>query len=210
MAETLQVEKRTKTGKLNNRRLRCEGRLPAVLYGHGEESVSLIVPADQLRSTLRHGGKVVDLTGDASGQALLQHVEWDTFHQHLLHVDLLRVDASERVEVEVPLLLHGEAPGEHEGGVVEHLVHYVEIETSPIAIPEALHININRLKLHGSITVGEISDLPEGAKLVTDAKTVAVHCVEPTPEVEEEAAGAAEPELIGRKAEDEEEGEKEK
>ena len=79
-----------------------------------------------------------------------------------------------------------------------------------IAIPEALHVNINRLKLHGSITVGEITDLPEGAKLVTDAKTVAVHCVEPTPEVEEEAAGAAEPELIGRKAEDEEEGEKEK
>jgi large subunit ribosomal protein L25 len=210
MAETLQVEKRTKTGKLHNRRLRIEGRLPAVLYGHGEESVSLVVPADQLRATLRHGGKVVELAGDASGQALLQHVEWDTFHQHLIHVDLLRVDATERVEVEVPLLLHGEAPGEREGGVVEHLLHYVEIETSPIAIPEALHVNINHLKLNGSITVSEITDMPAGATLVTDAKTVAVHCIEPAPEVEEEAAGAAEPEVIGRKAEDEEEGAKEK
>jgi large subunit ribosomal protein L25 len=210
MAETLQVEKRTKTGKLNNRRLRCEGRLPAVLYGHGKDSVNLIVPADQLRTTLRHGGKVVELAGDASGQALLQHVEWDTFQQHLLHVDLLRVDASERVEVEVPLLLHGEAPGEHEGGVVEHLLHYVEIETSPIAIPEALHININRLKLHDALTVSDIMDLPAGAKLVTDAKAVAVHCIEPAPEVEEEDAAAAEPELIGRKADEDEEGEKEK
>ena len=67
----------------------------------------LTIPADQLRATLRHGHKVVDLAGDASGQALLQDVQWDAFHQHLVHVDLLRVDANERVTVEVPLLLMG-------------------------------------------------------------------------------------------------------
>ena len=74
------------------------------------------------------------------------------FSSICIHVDLLRVDASERVTVEVPLLLRGEAPGEKEGGVVVHLVHYVEIETSPIAIPEALHININHWRLHQSLT----------------------------------------------------------
>lgn len=207
MADILQVTKRSQTGKRNNWRMRCTGYLPGILYGHGEEPVMLTVPADQLRATLRHGHKVVDLAGDASGQALLQDIQWDAFQQHLVHVDLLRVDANERVEVEVPLLLKGEAPGEKAGGVVAHLLHYVEIETSPIHIPEALHININHLELLGSLTVADVYDLPEGAKVLTEAKTVAVQCNEPEAEVEEEAAAAgAEPEVIGRKADEDEEG----
>lgn len=205
MSDTLQVEKRDFKGKRRNHRLRLEGKLPGIIYGHGEEPLSVIVPADQLRATIRHGHKVVDLAGAASGQALLQHVEWDVFQQHLIHVDLLRVDASERVTVEVPLLLRGEAPGEKEGGIVAHLVHHVEIETSPIAIPEALHININHLGLHQELTLADIIDMPAGATLVTDAETVAVTCEEPAPEIEEEAGAAgAEPEVIGRKAAEEE------
>ncbi len=210
MADILNVEKRTTTGKRSNWRMRCEGKLPGIIYGHGEEPVMVTIPADQLRATLRHGQKVVDLAGAASGQALLQDVQWDAFQQHLVHVDLLRVDANERVTVEVPLLLKGEAPGEHEGGVVVHMVHYVEIETSPISIPEALHININHLQLHGSLKVGDVYDLPQGATLVTDADDVAVQCEEPAAEPEEElAAAGAEPEIIGRKAEDEDAAEKE-
>jgi large subunit ribosomal protein L25 len=210
MPDILQVAKRTETGKRYNWRLRCTGHLPGIIYGHGEEPVMVSIPADQLRATLRHGHKVVDLAGDATGQALLQDIQWDAFQQHLVHVDLLRVDANERVTVEVPLLLKGEAPGEHHGGVVAHLVHYVEIETSPIHIPESLHININHLELHGSLKVGDIYDLPEGATLVTDADDVAVQCEEPVAEPEEElAAAGAEPEVIGRKADDDEESEKE-
>src|SRR5690606_29370986 len=99
---------------------------------------------------------------------------------------------------------------EHEGGVVEHIIHHVEIETSPLAIPDALHISVKNLHLNGTLTLGDIYDLPEGAKLITDPKTIAVTCHEPAAEVEEEAgAGAAEPEVIGRKAaEDEEAAEK--
>lgn len=209
MSETLKVEKRTQRGKRNNHRLRCQGIVPGIVYGHGEEPIAVSVHADQLRASLRHGAKVVDLEGDASGQALLQDVQWDAFQQHVLHVDLLRVDASERVTVEVPLLLKGEAPGEHDGGVVEHLVHHVEIETSPIAIPESLHISINHLTLNGSLKLSDIFDLPQGATLVTDPDAIAVRCEEPAPEAEEEVAVAgAEPEVIGRKAA-EEEGEEE-
>jgi large subunit ribosomal protein L25 len=208
MADILHVEKRTETGKRRNWRMRCEGKLPGIVYGHGEEPLMVTIPADELRATLRHGHKVVDLAGAASGQALLQDIQWDVFQQHLVHVDLLRVDANERVTVEVPLLLKGEAPGEKEGGIVAHLIHYVEIETSPITIPEALHININHLQLHGSLKVGDVYDLPEGATLVTDADDVAVQCEEPAAEPEEEVlAAGAEPEVIGRKAEDEEEAE---
>ena len=211
MSDTLKVERRTTRGKRNNHRLRCQGIVPGIVYGHGEEPLSVTVAGDQLRASLRHGAKVVDLSGDATGQALLQDVQWDVFMRHVLHVDLLRVDASQRVTVEVPLLLRGEAPGEKEGGVVEHLVHHVEIETSPISIPEALHISINHLALHGSLRFSDILDLPAGATLVGDPKTVAVHCVEPKAEEELDALAGApvEPELIGRKAAEEGEGEEE-
>ena len=207
MSEVLEVTKRELHGKLNNGRLRREGILPAVLYGHGKEPISLSVSADSLRATMRHGAKVVDLKGAADGQALLQEVQWDTFQQHILHVDFLRVDAKDRVTIEVDLLLRGEAPGEHEGGVVEHLVHHMEIETDPGHIPDHLHVSINHLHLGGSLKIKDIIDLPEGAKVIGDPEMVLVHCVEPVEAPDEEVAEGAEPEVIGRKAEDEEEAE---
>lgn len=206
MSDVLKVSVRESLGKLNNRRLRAEGIVPAVLYGHGEGSVSLKLAADQLRASLRHGAHVVELQGAASGQALLQDIQWDTFQQHILHVDLLRVDAKERVTVEVPVVLRGQAPGENEGGVIEHLMHSIEIETTVASVPENLHISINDLHLHGVLKAADIEDMPEGATVVGDADATIVQCVEPTvvPDEEEEVAtGAAEPEVIGEKSDDE-------
>jgi large subunit ribosomal protein L25 len=207
MSEVLEVAKRELHGKLNNGRLRRSGKLPAVLYGHGKEPISLTVTVDGMTATLRHGAKVVELKGAADGQALLQEIQWDTFQQHVLHVDLLRVDAKDRVTIEVALLLRGEAPGEHEGGVVEHLVHHLEIETDPGHIPDSLHVNVNHLHLGGALKIKDIIDMPEGAKVIDDADMVLVQCVEPTEALEEEVAEGAEPEVIGRKAGDEEEAE---
>jgi len=208
MSDVLEVSERELLGKLNSRRLRAEGIVPAVLYGHGEKSVSLKLPAIQLRASLRHGAQVVDLKGAAKGQALLQDIQWDTFQQHILHVDLLRVDAKELVKVEVPIVLRGEAPGENEGGVVEFLHHSIEIETSVASIPDNLHISLKNLHLGGSFKAADIEDMPAGATIVGNADAVLVQCVEPAAEVEGEAAGATgvEPEVIGQKDSDEEGG----
>ena len=203
MSDLLEVEPRLARGKLNNRRMRRSGKLPAVLYGHGQESVSLTVCADQLDASLRHGAHLVQLKGAAEGQALLQDVQWDTFQQYVLHVDLLRVDASDRVKVEIPVLLRGEAPGLNEGGVIEHLHHSVEIETNATNIPDKLHISINDLHLGGSLKAADIEDLPEGAKVLTGE--VLVQCVEAKVDAEEDDAidGGFEPEVIGQKADEE-------
>src|SRR3989337_2068169 len=83
MSELLHVEKRKAVGKRNKVRVRRQGRLPAVLYGHGEEAVSLTLAADEFEASLRHGAKVVDLDGDASGKALLQDVPWEPFFQQV-------------------------------------------------------------------------------------------------------------------------------
>lgn len=205
MSETLEVAVRETRGKLRNRRMRAGGQLPGILYGHGQEPISVTIPTDQMEATLRHGAKVVDLRGAADGQALLQDIQWDTYQQHVLHVDLLRVDASDRVEVEVPLALRGEAPGEREGGVVDILIHSLEIETSPGAIPDQLHLNVNKLHLGGELKVSDIEDLPAAAKVLLDSDTTLVECRLPVelPDEDEAAAGGEEPEVIGRKEEEE-------
>ena len=212
MSELLHVEKRSARGKRNNVRLRRGGRLPAVLYGHGEEAVSLTLAADQFEASLRHGAKVVDLDGDASGKALLQDVQWDTFFQHVLHVDLLRVRAGERVTVDVPVELRGEAPGTREGGVLQQPIHSLEIEVALDVIPDKLHLNINHLEIDGYLTAKDIEDLPEGATILSDEEAVIVQCVPPVADEEEaaaEEAATAEPEVIGKGKEEEEGEEKE-
>ena len=208
MSEVLEVALRESRGKLRSRRLRREGKLPAVLYGHGQDSVSLTISADEVETTLRHGAHVVELKGAAKGQALLQDIQWDTFQLHVLHVDLLRVDASDRVTVVIPLVRHGEAPGENEGGVVEMLFHSLEIETSPAAIPERFEINVNGLHLNGELTVADIQDVSEDVKFSIEMDTTVVQCVEPTvlPDEEEAVVSGEEPEVIGQKDDDEEAG----
>jgi large subunit ribosomal protein L25 len=212
MANLLEVESRKQFGKRNNRRLRDEGKLPAVLYGHGEEPQSLTLSADQLESNVRHGAKVLDLSGAATGKALLQDLQWDTFFHHVLHVDLLRVHAGEKVTVEVPIELRGEAQGANDGGVVEQLIHSVEIEVPLDLVPEKLHVNIKNLQVGGSLLIKDIFDLPAGATVSIDPEEVVVHCELPVAQEEEaaeEAAGAAEPEVISKGKEEEEEGEAE-
>jgi large subunit ribosomal protein L25 len=208
MAELLHVETRKSVGKRNNVRLRRAGRVPAVLYGHGEDAVNLTLAADEFEASLRHGAKVVDLDGAASGKALLQDVQWDTFFHQVLHVDLLRVRAGERVTVEVPIELRGESPGVQNGGVLEQMIHSIEIEVALDVIPEKLHVKINKLEIGEQLTIKDIIDLPEGAKVLADEDDMIVHCIQPAAEEEEAAAeegAAAEPEVIAKgKQEDEE------
>ena len=212
MANLLKVEQRKQFGKRHNRRMRDDGKLPAVLYGHGEEVVSLALSADELEASVRHGAKVVELSGAANGKALLQDVQWDTFFHHVLHVDLLRVRAGEKVTVEVPIELRGESPGANDGGVVEQLIHSVEIEVPLDLVPEKLHVSIKNLQVGGTILIKDIIDLPAGATVSVDADEVVVHCELPVAadeEAAEEVAGAGEPEVISKGKDDEEEGEAE-
>lgn len=206
MAEVLHVEKRDSHGTRNARRIRKAGRIPAILYGHGEANRSLAVPADEMRAVVRHGGRVVELQGAVAEKAFIRELQWDTFGQEMLHVDFTRISEHERVEVKVRVELRGQAAGVKEGGVVEHHVHEVEIECEALSIPEHLEVNINELKVGESVAASGLQ-LPPGATLISDAEAVVVQCVEARDEAaDEEAAapGAAEPEVIGRKAEEEE------
>lgn len=205
MPEELKVELRQPHGKLQNRRLRAAGAIPAVLYGHGKENVALSVDAGALRDVVRQGTRLVSLTGAVSESALIRELQWDTWGANILHVDFTRISMDEKVEVEVEVALRGEAPGVREGGVVQQLVHQVTLNCPAGSIPDRLWVNINHLALNGEIKLSEL-ELPQGATVEGDPDTVVVQCVVPTEAPEEEPTdrGPAEPEVIGAKKEAEE------
>jgi large subunit ribosomal protein L25 len=207
MADVLNVTIRNTRGSREARRLRKSGAIPAVLYGHMQETISLAVPADELSAVLRHGGHVVRLQGAVRDTALIREVQWDVWGSHVLHVDFARVSEDERVEVEIPIELRGEAPGAREGGMLEHLLHSIRVACSATSVPDRIQVRINELGINQSITVGDLS-LPAGVTVLADPQTVVVQCVpaRAVPAEEEPALpGAAEPELIGRKPSEEEE-----
>ncbi|MBX7074439.1 MAG: 50S ribosomal protein L25 [Pirellulales bacterium] len=205
MAETLTVQIREQRGSRQSQRLRRQGQVPAVLYGHGAEPVSLCVPAEQVSAAIRHGSRLVDLSGAVSEKALIGDLQWDTYGNDVLHLDFVRVSEGERVTLTVSLETRGEAPGVKEGGVLDLVLHELEIECPVTAIPEKILVNVKELHLEQHLTAGQLT-LPPEVTLVTDADVTVVTCHAVSEEGEESAApGAGEPEIIGRKAESDEE-----
>lgn len=196
---TLNVEKRETLGKKNNKRSRANGKVPAVIYGHKEENVSLTLAEDEISAALRHGSRFVQLKGAVNEKALIKECQWDTWGQELLHVDFTRVSEHEKIHVTVPIELRGEAPGVREGGVVKHTLHEIALECEAMSVPDHVIVNINHLELNQTIHVSDL-ELPSGSKSLNDPTQIVVACP-PVVEVEEksETVGENEPEVIGRK-----------
>ena len=116
MSDTLEVTLRKDTGTRAARRLRKEGRVPAVLYGHGEKCVDLTTTREAVEAMVRHGSRFVELIGEVKTAAVVRELQWDTFGVEPIHVDFLRVSKSDRVKVKVPIDLKGECPGQRAGG----------------------------------------------------------------------------------------------
>jgi large subunit ribosomal protein L25 len=139
----------------------------------------------------------------------VRDVQWDHLGKEVLHLDFARVSADEAIETTVRLELHGTAPGVSEGGVLEQLVHELDVKCRATAIPDVIRVEIGGLHLNQGLHVRDLA-LPEGVTATDDPDRLLVHVV--TPRAEAEAAGIvggpSEPEVIGRKAEDKEEEKK--
>jgi large subunit ribosomal protein L25 len=212
MAESLLVaERRNTRGKREAARLRKKGLVPAVLYGHKEETISLTLNQDELSKAIRHGVRVLDLkAAGKTEKALIRDVHWDHLGMELLHVDFARVAADERIVVMVPVELRGIAPGVAGGGVLDQPLHRLSVECLAIAVPESIRVNIGELQLGGVIHVRDLV-LPPDVKAMADPDAVVVHVTlkqaEPEAAVAPAPTEAAEPEVIGRQRTEEEESE---
>lgn len=197
MSDVIEVKCRDTSGSKRIRRLRATGVVPGVVYGHGQETQSVVMSRDQIFATIRQGHRLVELKGDLQDKAFIREVQWNTFGSEVLHVDFFRVSEKDKLRTVLPIELRGEAAGIREGGVVEFVLHEVEIECPVASLPDKLLLNVSDLKLRGAIHASEIP-LPAGAKLLSDGGVVVVHCISPKGEEELLAATAtaAEPELI--------------
>jgi large subunit ribosomal protein L25 len=212
-AINLTADLRDSTGRKRNRRLRGTGKVPAVLYGHGEPCVNLALPRDAVWGIVRQGAHLVELSGAVTHTALIREVQWNTFGTEILHLDLNRVSKDDRVRIHVPVELKGDAPGVKAGGVVQHVAHSLEIEVPVINIIDRFEVRLTSLELDHAIHAREVK-LPEGAKLLSDPDTVIATCALPRLDLPEPTAAApaaegAEPEVIAKKKEEEGEAEEE-
>ncbi len=206
MSDVLQVEKREEMGSLATRRLRRSGNVPAVLYGKGQANEHLAISATQVKLVARNHIKMVQLDGAVKETALVSDMQWDPLGIEVLHLDLIRVDLKEKVQVTVSIHVHGDPAGVHEGGVLIENLHQVDISCPASSIPEQVGLAVTDLHVGQNATAGDL-ELPEGCELVTPADTVVAHVEAPrgdAPEVEAEA-GPTEPEVISKGGEKEEE-----
>jgi large subunit ribosomal protein L25 len=202
---------RTETGKGASRRARRNGRVPAVLYGHGTEPQHLELSAHDFAAVLRHTGTNAVLTLDIEGKeqlALTKSLEIHPIRRNIQHADLLVVSRGEKVTVEVTIVVEGEAIP---GTLVTQETNTIQIEADVQAIPEQLTVSVEGAEVGTQFTAGGM-DLPSGVSLISDPETLVVNVVAaPTEEdleaegggasVEEQAAEAAEAEAEGEDAE---------
>ncbi len=208
MAEiTLPAATGRTTGTRPSRRLRAEGRVPATVYGLGSEAVSVSVDWRELRGALTTDAGVnalinLEIDGHASELTIVKDLQRHAIRRSVLHVDFLRVSRDVAIEVDVPIVLHGEAEEvTRNDGVVDHMLFQLTIRAKPGAIPNEISVDISELSINEAIRVGDLT-LPPGVETDADPEEPIVIGQPPqaeAPEVAEgeEAEGAAEGEAEG-------------
>ncbi len=215
MAEIkLHASHRAPQGTRTVRRLRGEGKIPGVVYGMGGDPVTLTVDWRELRAALvtEQGlNAVIHLEIDgASTPTLVKDMQRHPVRRNVLHVDFLRVDLDKTVDVEVPIVLEGEAEAiTREGGVVDQMLTALLITAKPNDIPASLTLDISDLEIGHALRVGDIA-LPPGVTTSVEAEEAVVagqHGVSEADLIPEGAEGEEGEEGEGEEGEEGAEGE---
>ena len=190
----ISAEPRTEFGKGGARRTRRAGRVPAVLYGHGEAPRHIALPAREFAAAIRHGGMTqvfnIALSDGTQILALAKAIQRDPLKDTFEHVDLLIVRLGEKVTVEVPVQVIGEAA---RGTLVIHEHDKLAVTAEALHLPDHLEVSIEGLEAGRRVTAGDVT-LPDGVELAADPKTtVAIVSIAPSAEqLEGEGAGEVE------------------
>jgi large subunit ribosomal protein L25 len=196
MEQKLKAEHRDGSGKGVARKIRADGRVPAVVYGHGGAPVAVSVDARDLFHVLHTDAGMnvlvdVRLDGDHF-LAMPREVQRDHLRGRFIHVDFLRIARDEKITVEVPITLVGESHGVKEGGVIEHHLWNLQVECFPQDVPTNVDADITALGINESL---KVSDLTVDAKctVLSPPDEVVVAVVPPQVlRVEEEEAAEGE------------------
>lgn len=209
----LKAEKRESAGKGTSRKLRGAGRIPVVLYGRGEDTRSLSVDAHELellmqRVHLENTIVQLQISGERSAvKALAREVQRHPSRPVILHVDFYQIHAGEKITVEIPVRLVGQAPGVKAGGLMQHSLTEMEVRCLPDNIPEYVELSVEGMEVGDSLHVRD-AQLPDGVEATQDLDRTICSLIPPQAGVvepgAEEAAAAegGEPEVIRRAKEE--------
>ncbi|HEX6938440.1 MAG TPA: 50S ribosomal protein L25/general stress protein Ctc [Longimicrobiales bacterium] len=206
----LKAAPREERGKGAARRLRAAGRVPAVVYGHGEDARPLSVDAHELerlfsRISVENTLIQLEIDGQPGARVLVREVQTHPYRPEVLHVDFYQVHAGERLTVGVPLHLVGTPEGVKMGGVLDQTLHEIEVRCLPDRIPEAIEVDVSGLAVGDSLHIRDVA-LPEGVELHDDAdRTICsvgaptVAALETEAEAPEGVGGEVQPELVRKR-----------
>lgn len=196
---TLTAQPREGTGTRAARRLRKQGLIPAVVYGHGEPVAHITVSAEEFqRAVVKLHARTFTLTVDGkSDTVLLKDLQWDHLGKEMVHADFERHDLTERVKVTVPVELRN-MPRATGGGVLDQPLHSLHVECALGSIPDAIRVDLSTLALGHPVHVRELT-LPEGVTVLDPPEAVVVQLKLPGAEAAPAEAGPAEPEVLTAK-----------
>lgn len=216
---SLNASPREGTGKGSSRKLRAAGRVPAVIYGHGEDTRLLSVDEHELEllfSRIHVENTVIDVTIEGEKKAvkaLVREVQKHVVRDNVLHVDFYQIHAGEKVTVEIPIRITGTSPGVKLGGILQHSLSEIEVRCLPDQIPETIVIDVSELGIGDSIHVRDITPPPGVEFYVDKDRTVCsvmapvVSAAEPGEVAEVPEDVVVEPEVIGKGKGEEDESE---
>ena len=210
MDAKITVKSRDAQGSAGARRLRRAGWVPGVIYSDGTAARPVSLPKHEFEQMLRHHTSEhvmikIQIDGGKEESVLLKDVQHDALSDGVVHVDLQKVAMDKKLHLEVPVELIGEAEGvKNQGGVLDHLLHHIEISCFPADIPESITVDVSALKLGDMLTVKDIHIDASKYTILLDAEvgvaSVSLPKVIEEPVAEEAAAAApTEPEVIREK-----------
>jgi large subunit ribosomal protein L25 len=214
--ETLQLEAAVRGDDMTPAAIRRRGMIPAVIYGRGMSPVSLRVEYRSFEKVLSLGGRnlIINLTtvgpsGQETQPVMVKEVQVSPRRGNMIHVDFHRISLKEKVHAAVPIALVGEEEVEKRGGIIQHQERQVTVECLPTDIPGRVHVDVSSLEIGDHVTIGDLK-FPANVVPIQDKDIVVVAIVAPRRIEEEEAKPAeteerAEPEVVGKKPEKQEE-----
>jgi len=207
----LKAELREHAGSKHAAKVRKQGRIPAIVYGHKQEPVAISLDAHSFVERLHHGHRLMDVqVGQKKEKMIVKDLQYDYLGKNIIHADLMRVSVAEMVKVTVPIELKGAgaAKGAHEGGIIEAHADHLEIECKATDIPEAIAVSVKEVGVGDALHASDI-ELPDGVELVSSPEMLVVAChlvaaAKTTEQVEEEMPIAPEVISEAKEAEGEE------
>ncbi len=185
------------TGTKFSRKLRKQGFIPAIIYGHKQTNTPISLTRDSVWEMIKKKTHLAELEmdGGANETVLVRDIQWDHLGKEIIHLDFARVSAGESIETEVPIELRGVAPGVAEGGILEQLLHEVLVICRADAIPNNIKVDISGLSIGKAIHVKELT-LPEGVTAKLEGDQLVVHVTSKSAEAAPVEGEGTQPEVI--------------